>query len=376
MKLYYPSLLFSVAALMATEGCTDSAGPSAAPTPPARVESFGPLSASVVAQSVGPFAQSAAPAATPTTAPLTIDSASARVRAILPGATIVAAKVDAERSLPTWKVAARLTSGARVEFEMLQSNGLIVTIEGEMGPFDYDLTPGSGILTFASARAAALGVQAGTIVQWELELEENDRWEYEFYIRDAQGALWEVELDAKSGRVLERKSKRGSGRDSAGDRGDDDDDTLSIGAIPDSIRQRVTAMVSGATLREVKAERDNDVHLWELAFQTAQGRKIEIKVLVADGTLFEVEGDDPPGTANVAPGNGLIDLTTALGIATAARAGTVDEWELSRNSENQFEWRFYIEVPNGGKYIARVNATTRAVTVILDDDDDDDDNGN
>ncbi len=372
MKLHYPSLLFSAAALMATEGCSDGTGPAPVASTPPRVESFGPLSASVVAQSVGPFAQTAAPAAAPSTAPLTIDSASARVRAILPGATIVGAKVDDERSLPTWKVDARLASGARVEFELLQSNGLVVTVEGKIGPYDYDLNPGSEILTFAAARTAALGAQAGTVIQWELELEENNRWEFEFYIRDAQGAIWEVELDAKTGRVLERKSKRGSGRDSAGDKGDDDDDTLSIGAMPDSIRQRVAGMVTGATLRQVESERDNDVHVWELEFQSALGKKIEIKVLVADGTLFEVEGDDAPGTANVAPGNGLIDLTTALGLATAAQAGVVDEWELSRNAENRFEWRFYIEAANGGAFIVRIDAATRAVTVIRDDDDDDD----
>jgi uncharacterized membrane protein YkoI len=323
----------------------------------------------VVQQSAGPFAQTAAPAAP---APISIDSASARVRAILPGATIVSAKVDDERALGTWKVAARLASGARVEFELLQSNGLIISIEGEMGPYDYDLTPGNGIVTFAAARAAALGAQAGTIIQWELDLEEGDRWEYEFYIRDAQGALWEVELDAKSGRVLERKSKRGSGRDSGGDRGDDDDDTLSVGTIPDSIRQRALAMVTGATLHEIETERDNSVHLWELDFRTPQGRKLEIKLLIADGTLFEVEGDDAPGSANVTPGNGLIDLATALGLATAARAGTIDEWELSRNRDNQFEWRFYIEAANGDDYLVRVHATTRAVTVVRDDDDDDD----
>ena len=370
MRLHYPSLLFSAAALMATEACTDASGPSAPAASTPRVETFGPLSASVVQQSAGPFAQTAAPAAP---APITIDSASARVRAILPGATIVSAKVDDERTLGTWKIGARLASGARVEFELLQSNGLVISIEGEMGPFDYDLTPGNGIVTFAAARSAALGAQGGTIIQWELDLEENDRWEYEFYIRDAQGAVWEVELDAKSGRVLERKAKRGSGRDSAGDRGDDDDDTLSIGAIPDSIRQRVTAMVTGATLHEVETERDNGVHLWELDFRTPQGRPIEIKVLVADGTLFEVEGDDAPGSANVAPGNGLIDLTTALGLATAARAGTLDEWELSRNRDNRFEWRFYIEAANGDDYLVRVDAATRTVTVARDDDDDDDD---
>lgn len=369
MRLYYPSLLVSAATLLTTQACTDPSGPGAPTASTPRVESFGPLSASTVQQSAGPFAQTAAPAAP---APITIDSASARVRAILPGATIVSAKVDDERSLATWKVEARLASGARIEFELLQSNGLIISIEGEMGPFDYDLQPGNGIVSFGTARTAALGAQAGTIVQWELDLEENDRWEYEFYVRDAQGALWEVELDAKTGRVLERKAKRGSGRDSNGERGDDDDDTLSIGMIPDSIRQRALAMVSGATLHEVGTDRDNDVHVWELEFRTAQGRKLEIKLLVADGTLFEVEGDDAPGSANVAPGNGLIDLTTALGLATAARAGTVDEWELSRNRDNRFEWRIYIEAANGDDYVVRVNATTRAVTVERDDDDDDD----
>lgn len=354
--------------LFALQACSDATAPAAGSAAAPRVERFGPLSASTVAAAGAPFSSSSAPVA-PNGLP--IDSATARVRTILPGATITAAVSDEERSLPTWKVKAQLASGARLEFELLQSNGLVVTIEGTTGPFDYDLTPGNGLVTFAAARTAALAAQAGTVVQWELELEEQNKWEYEFYVRDAQGALWEIELDAATGRVLERKAKRGSGRDSAGDQGDDDDDTLVV-AMPDSIRQRLAALVGGARLKSVETERDNDVHVWEVEFESPNGKKIEVKALIPDGSLFEIEGDDEPTGITIVPGTGLRSFAQALEAARGAKNGAIDEWELSRTADNTFEWRFYIEATDG-KWIVRVNASTGAVASARDDDDDDDD---
>lgn len=359
-----PALLAGATLLLVTQACSDSpTAPAPQVTPPAVTPANGSASATAVANANPPFGATRAPASARA---LSADSAAARVRSIVPGAQVLSTRADEENDLPTWKVSASLPSGARLSFELLQANGVVISVEGEVGPFTYDVEPGNGIASFANAMAAALRAQAGSVIKWELELDDDDRrWEYEFYIRDAQGAVWEVELDARTLRVLEREAK---GRDDDERDDDDDKDDVVTGlALPDSIRQRAIAMVTGATLREVETEREDGLHLWKLEFEGASGLEIELRLLVGDGTLIEAESDDRPTLGNVNPGSGMLDLATARSRALAARPGELEEWKLSRTRQGAMVWRFEVEVGDDD-YTVRVDARSGAVTVTRDDD--------
>jgi uncharacterized membrane protein YkoI len=363
-----PTLLAGATLLLAAQACSDSAtAPTGEAPPPAVAPGNGTSSATAVANANPPFGASRAPASANA---LSSDSAAARVRSIVPSARIIATRTDEENGIATWKVTASLPSGARLSFELLQANGIVISVEGEVGPFTYDLEPGNGIASFANAMAAALRAQAGSIVKWELELDDSDRrWEYEFYIRDAQGGVWEVELDARTLRVLDREA-RGRNDDDASDDADDDDDKDDVMwgvSLPDSLRQRAIAMVTGATLSEVETEREHGLHLWKLKFRASSGLKIELRLLVGDGTLIEAEGDDQPTLGNVTPGDGLLDLATARTRALSARAGELEEWTLSRTRQGSMVWRFEIEAGEED-YVVRVDAKSGAVTVSRDDD--------
>lgn len=353
------AVMTGAAALFLAQGCADS--PTAPGIAPVTTPAGSP--AASVANANPPFGATKAPASR---RPLSSDSAAARVVQILPGAQVLSVRADEEDDIATWKVHARLASGARLSFELLQANGVVISIEGDVGPFDYDLTPGNGIASLSAAMAAARRAQPGTIVKWELEPEDDRRWEYEFYIRDAQGAVWEVELDARTLAVLEREP-RGRGDDSGkGDDDDDDDDVITGIALPDSIRARAVAMVTGASLREVETEREDGLHLWKLDFEGPSGLEIELRLLVGDGTLIEAESDDRPTEGNVRPGQGLLDLATARTRAMAARSGTLEEWKFSRTRRGTLEWRFEVEGSDDDDYIVRVDATTGVVTVTRD----------
>lgn len=56
-------------------------------------------------------------------------------------------------------------------------------------------------ISMEAARAIALKRIAGTIVEEELE-KENGRLQYSFDIRDSNGKIWDVEVDAKTGKIL------------------------------------------------------------------------------------------------------------------------------------------------------------------------------
>jgi len=370
---HHTVFLAGAIALCLTQACAESpTAPLAVGRAPA-AGGAGTSAAGSVANASPPFGGTQAPASTRA---ISSDSAAARVMRILPGAQVLATRADDEHDIPTWKVVAGLANGARLSFELLQANGVVISVEGDVGPFDYDLVPGNGIASLATAMAAAKRAQAGAIVKWELELEDDRRWEYEFYMRDSLGAVWEIELDARTLALLGREPRgrgndddnsNGSSNGGSNDSDDDGDDVMTGMSLPDSIRQRALAMVTGATLREVETGREDGLHLWKLDFEGPSGLEIKLRLLMGDGTLMEAEGDERPTEGNLNPGQGLLDLSTARTRALAARPGTLEEWTLSRNTLGALVWRFEIEYSKDD-YAVRIDATSGAVTVVRDDD--------
>jgi uncharacterized membrane protein YkoI len=60
------------------------------------------------------------------------------------------------------------------------------------------------ILPLAEILPRVQAVQAGTLIELELHYErEHDAYVYEMEVLDADGRLWEVELDATTGELIE-----------------------------------------------------------------------------------------------------------------------------------------------------------------------------
>lgn len=57
------------------------------------------------------------------------------------------------------------------------------------------------ILPLERIRELALGVKAGTLIDSELESEQG-RWVYDLEVLDAEGRVWDIELDARDGALL------------------------------------------------------------------------------------------------------------------------------------------------------------------------------
>lgn len=127
------------------------------------------------------------------------DSIVAKALALVPGATVTEAETEVEHGIVVFQVKLQAKTGGEVEVQLLAS-GALFEIEGEKGPFDYDVNPGTGIVSFSAARTAALAAKAGTIKVWELERDANGTWYYYFRLDTAEGN-WEVEIGA-DGAVL------------------------------------------------------------------------------------------------------------------------------------------------------------------------------
>lgn len=118
--------------------------------------------------------------------------------------TVVETEREREDGIDVIEVKVRTAGGAIVEIECVAETGELLEIEGESPPFDYEVTPGNGLILFSEARGIALNGRNASIREWELEREENDtRWMYIFELKEEGGVEIEVRIDAVSGEIVD-----------------------------------------------------------------------------------------------------------------------------------------------------------------------------
>ena len=126
--------------------------------------------------------------------------ASARALQIVDG-QVTSTELDSSGVSNEWEVTVVTDGGGEVELEFDQVTGELVEIEGDEGPFDYEVTPGQGLISFSQAKDVAFNEAEGELISWELEQDGDGNWIYEFImINDGQD--FAIEVDAVTGTIL------------------------------------------------------------------------------------------------------------------------------------------------------------------------------
>lgn len=145
---------------------------------------------------------------------MTEERAEELAREILGGGTPAEAEQETLDGQPIWEVHVTMENGADVEVKLHAETEDLLVIEDKVGPFDYpSFTPLDGLLAFEDAlQIGRTEVVGEELVAWELEREsadpaEEEEYEYEFYIRDADGQLWEIKMHADDGQPTDLEPK-------------------------------------------------------------------------------------------------------------------------------------------------------------------------
>jgi uncharacterized membrane protein YkoI len=123
---------------------------------------------------------------------------------LFPG-TVIEEGMGTENGRDIWEIKIQNTQGAIVEFYWAVNNQLLIKIEGDQGPFTYDIKPGLGLINFSAAKTFAVSaVKNDAVLAWELEQNEDfiDKWVYEFEIADDPDVI-KVYVDGETGDVLQ-----------------------------------------------------------------------------------------------------------------------------------------------------------------------------
>ena len=101
-----------------------------------------------------------------------------------------------------WKIKIENESGSVVSFYWQKSYNLLFMIEGERGPFNYELMPPLGVLILSTAKFLAFeSYSEEVLTSWKLKRNDSykNRWVYLFYLNHTESPIM---IDAVSGDVL------------------------------------------------------------------------------------------------------------------------------------------------------------------------------
>ena len=107
------------------------------------------------------------------------------------------ARID---DVEVWRIAIENSQGAITSFYWRKPFNTLFMIEGEKGPFNYELTPPLNVINLSTARFLAFRGSNKEFVSWKIfVLKSNDnRWAYRFTLPD--GSF--ITIDAGSGDIL------------------------------------------------------------------------------------------------------------------------------------------------------------------------------
>ena len=91
------------------------------------------------------------------------------------GGRVLTSEEDNERGRDVYEVEVMRDSGSIVEIEFEVSTGRVLEVESDSPMQGDDLNVGEGFLTLQDAIAIARERRAGTVVEWEIERDEDDR---------------------------------------------------------------------------------------------------------------------------------------------------------------------------------------------------------
>lgn len=122
--------------------------------------------------------------------------------ALFPG-TVREVEREVEEGQATWKVDILGSEGSEVEIYVVESSGNLFRIDGDKGPFTYDIDPGAPLLSFSEAKERADLEVGESLESWRLRKEDayQHKWVYQFTYPEK-----EVMLNAEDGSILAVKN--------------------------------------------------------------------------------------------------------------------------------------------------------------------------
>lgn len=290
-------------ALLGTDRDASTVGQLEVVTARAQLDTFA-VTAAVDGEADRADAGSTSTGTTPTATPAGITAEMAiAIAAAEVGGTFVEVEWTTERGRSVFEVEQRLADGSLVEVYVDAADGTVLEIERERRLADLADRARAAVTgdastpatTIDATRAVEIAVAAvgGTLIEVERDREYGvDAFEVE--LRQADGRILDVYVDAVSGAVLlvEEERRDDDDRDDLDDR----DDERAWSGVSDAITSDeavgiARGAIGGGELVEVERGEERGRAVWEVELLEG-GRVTEVSVDVVSGAVLEIDVDD------------------------------------------------------------------------------------
>ena len=109
---------------------------------------------------------------------------------------------DKIEGIDVWKVKIENNAGAIVSFYWQKNYTILFRIEGEKGPFSYELKPHLGIIVVSTARFLAFeSYSSEELIYWKLIRDNSldQKWVYQFFLKEKEVP---ITVNATSGDII------------------------------------------------------------------------------------------------------------------------------------------------------------------------------
>lgn len=119
---------------------------------------------------------------------------------------VIKAERKFKKDIPYWKVDLITLQKGIVRFEISLTSKEIIRIDSEEGPFEYEMNPAEGSISFIEAKKVAEELSGQKVLKWNYFKNKN-AWEYNFWLFTKSGKA-EVRVDASTGEIIRSKRKK------------------------------------------------------------------------------------------------------------------------------------------------------------------------
>jgi len=124
---------------------------------------------------------------------------------LLPG-EVTKVEKKFKKDIPIWKVNMVTPTGGSMVIELSYKEKKLLNLEAAEGPFDYEIIPEPGMVSFSAAKKTAEEYTSQNILKWSLK-PNREKMEYNFWLFTKTGKS-QVKIDAESGEVITKKKKK------------------------------------------------------------------------------------------------------------------------------------------------------------------------
>ncbi|MFT7159930.1 MAG: hypothetical protein ACI9GZ_001102 [Bacteroidia bacterium] len=273
---------------------------------------------------------------------------------VLEGATFKSIEDDEERGLASYRIKLRLSDESILEIVISKDVFEILEIVGYGGAFEYDIDPESNFISLKEAFEKAKVAQSGDVVHWELELEEDNKWEYEIHIENDLGRF-EIEVDAFTGKILGiNELDEDDKKEFETEKEDEDEkDEKESQKLPENIKNTLLSITGAKLVYAEREEGDSDERdIWNIYVETESEAIIYLEITDDTEDLIYAKGDKGPFDYDIILGGNFISLKEALIRVNDEMQSETYYWYYEQIVvEEKEHWAFIIKVKdNKGVY--------------------------